>query len=211
MKNIFKNTYFELKTHISFYSLLLLYIYMFSKSEQIFVPGFLEMKVFSFQFFLFGLISYALSNIAYNSYKKDHIDIEIFKKSTTYIMFISLAVGLNKSNDQGYFDFILFGFLYISIPIYIGALLKINNLSNPETLKLDSSTFNTEHYDEKVREWYYTDGVDRIGPLTYGEFKRRLVDNTINLDTYIWKKGMSDWKKLFDYLKDKVGSYNSPQ
>ena len=49
-----------------------------------------------------------------------------------------------------------------------------------------------------LKEWYYAKGQDSIGPFTRSEMIELLHGNTLNGNTYVWKKGMEDWAALKD-------------
>lgn len=44
--------------------------------------------------------------------------------------------------------------------------------------------------------WFYESKGKRIGPVSYEIIKSLVVNNEINSDSLIWKKGFNDWKKV---------------
>ncbi|PIP94642.1 MAG: hypothetical protein COW00_09000 [Bdellovibrio sp. CG12_big_fil_rev_8_21_14_0_65_39_13] len=44
--------------------------------------------------------------------------------------------------------------------------------------------------------WYYVEDNQRVGPVDEEEFKGFIQSGKIKSDTYIWKKGFDNWKKL---------------
>lgn len=46
--------------------------------------------------------------------------------------------------------------------------------------------------------WYYVVGSDRVGPVSEEALKILFLENQINNDTYIWKKGFQNWERLKD-------------
>lgn len=55
--------------------------------------------------------------------------------------------------------------------------------------------------------WYYVQGNDRIGPVDESDIESLILDETLNVDSYVWKKGFENWMKvrnvdeLHQYLK----------
>lgn len=49
-----------------------------------------------------------------------------------------------------------------------------------------------------MTSWYYVEGKDRIGPVEESELSNLLGNDTLNSDSYIWKKGFENWKKFHD-------------
>ena len=61
----------------------------------------------------------------------------------------------------------------------------------------------TELYEKETDDssdsiWYYVENNDTKGPFTEEEMKTFIDDGTINGNSYVWKAGMEDWKKLKD-------------
>lgn len=46
--------------------------------------------------------------------------------------------------------------------------------------------------------WYYVSSGQSVGPYTEAEMQGFLASRTINRNTYVWKNGMPDWKRLED-------------
>ncbi len=45
--------------------------------------------------------------------------------------------------------------------------------------------------------WYYADaGLERQGPLSTDELKQRFRDQTVALETLVWRDGMLHWRPL---------------
>jgi hypothetical protein len=42
--------------------------------------------------------------------------------------------------------------------------------------------------------WFYTLGGERIGPVTVDKLRELFTDQTIDGDTPIWRKGMTNWE-----------------
>jgi HIV Tat-specific factor 1 len=59
-------------------------------------------------------------------------------------------------------------------------------------------------------EWYYIDSVKRepSGPISIRDLDVLMRTNLIDTNTYVWKEGMEDWKKIFQVgeLKDIVNT-----
>lgn len=58
-----------------------------------------------------------------------------------------------------------------------------------------------------VDEWFYTHGGQRTGPVPADKLRELLAAQTIDGETPIWRKGLTDWKALKDtefgaHLKD---------
>lgn len=45
-------------------------------------------------------------------------------------------------------------------------------------------------------QWFYTQGGQRRGPVTADELRELLATLTIDGETPVWRKGMSDWQPL---------------
>ncbi len=46
--------------------------------------------------------------------------------------------------------------------------------------------------------WYYVVGSERVGPISVEGLKQLFLNDEINLETYIWKKGFQNWERLKD-------------
>lgn len=44
--------------------------------------------------------------------------------------------------------------------------------------------------------WYYVVGSERVGPISVESLKQLFLNDEINLDTYVWKKGFQSWERL---------------
>ena len=59
-------------------------------------------------------------------------------------------------------------------------------------------------------EWYYVGQYGEIGPLTADQMGDLVTDKVVDRDTYVWRKGMTDWimaaqvAELADRLKESV-------
>ena len=42
-------------------------------------------------------------------------------------------------------------------------------------------------------EWYYSNGSDRLGPVTASELRELAAQGQIQPTSLIWKQGMGDW------------------
>jgi GYF domain 2 len=56
-------------------------------------------------------------------------------------------------------------------------------------------------------QWFYTQGGQRKGPVAAEELRQLLATLTIDIETPVWRKGMSDWQPLHStevgaHLKD---------
>ena len=47
-----------------------------------------------------------------------------------------------------------------------------------------------------MTNWYYVQGSERVGPVTEQFLQRLFLDNEINLETYVWKKGFQNWERI---------------
>lgn len=43
--------------------------------------------------------------------------------------------------------------------------------------------------------WYYVGQYGELGPLTYQQISDLVEDRVIDLDTHVWREGMSEWKQ----------------
>lgn len=62
--------------------------------------------------------------------------------------------------------------------------------------------------------WYYVRNNESTGPYTEAEMQGFIVNRTINKNTYVWKNGMPDWKRLSDtelsvYLRPESASVHT--
>ncbi len=46
--------------------------------------------------------------------------------------------------------------------------------------------------------WYYVVGSERVGPVSESALRVMFMNNQINQDTYVWKKGFQNWERLKD-------------
>ena len=46
--------------------------------------------------------------------------------------------------------------------------------------------------------WYYVSGKDRVGPINEDNIKLLFKQEKINENSYLWKEGFDNWKKLSD-------------
>jgi hypothetical protein len=44
--------------------------------------------------------------------------------------------------------------------------------------------------------WYYVEGSERIGPVSEEALKELVFSKQIEGDTFVWKKGFSNWEHL---------------
>lgn len=44
--------------------------------------------------------------------------------------------------------------------------------------------------------WYYVEGTERIGPVSFEALRQLCVQEKINHETYVWKKGFANWERL---------------
>ena len=51
---------------------------------------------------------------------------------------------------------------------------------------------------DSMVNWYYVVGSDRVGPVSEAALQVLFLNNEINDDTYIWKKGFKNWERLKD-------------
>ncbi|OGS01262.1 MAG: hypothetical protein A3G41_05915 [Elusimicrobia bacterium RIFCSPLOWO2_12_FULL_59_9] len=51
------------------------------------------------------------------------------------------------------------------------------------------------------QEWWYADGNVKTGPLPLSDLLQRLGDNRINLDTFVWRPGWKEWRKIADVME----------
>lgn len=47
-----------------------------------------------------------------------------------------------------------------------------------------------------MTDWYYVEGRDRVGPVDQEKILSMIQDNTLNGESFLWRKGFDDWKKL---------------
>lgn len=47
-----------------------------------------------------------------------------------------------------------------------------------------------------MTNWYYVQGSERVGPVTEILLQRLFLDNVIDLETYVWKKGFQNWMRI---------------
>ena len=41
--------------------------------------------------------------------------------------------------------------------------------------------------------WYHLAGRQQVGPVDLATIRGRVLDGTVNPDTYVWADGMPDW------------------
>lgn len=51
---------------------------------------------------------------------------------------------------------------------------------------------------DNMVNWYYVVGSDRVGPVSVEALKVLFMNNSITLETYVWKKGFANWERLRD-------------
>lgn len=44
--------------------------------------------------------------------------------------------------------------------------------------------------------WYYVEGTERVGPVSFEALETLYKDEKIGFDTYVWKKGFANWERL---------------
>lgn len=49
--------------------------------------------------------------------------------------------------------------------------------------------------------WYYVQGSERVGPVNEEVLRDLYNKNVLNLDSYIWRKGFTNWEKLKDVVE----------
>ncbi len=47
-----------------------------------------------------------------------------------------------------------------------------------------------------MTSWYYVSGSDRVGPIEDTDLQNLFNDNTLNQESYVWKAGFDNWKKI---------------
>jgi hypothetical protein len=47
-----------------------------------------------------------------------------------------------------------------------------------------------------MTNWYYVQGSERVGPVSEQFLQRLFLDNEINAETYVWKKGFQNWERI---------------
>lgn len=47
-----------------------------------------------------------------------------------------------------------------------------------------------------MSNWYYVEGSERIGPVDFLQIKKLYDQNSLNEQSYVWKKGFKDWMKI---------------
>ncbi len=58
--------------------------------------------------------------------------------------------------------------------------------------------------------WYYVEGKDRVGPISEDELLSRISEGKLGDSSYVWKKGLENWKKISDLDELKVVSTLTP-
>jgi hypothetical protein len=62
-------------------------------------------------------------------------------------------------------------------------------------------------------EWFYAKDGKRIGPLSESSLEQRLGSGEVDLDTWVWRRGMEDWAPLRVVRTAKIGgapAFNAP-
>jgi hypothetical protein len=66
---------------------------------------------------------------------------------------------------------------------------------------------------ELRNEWYYIDPINRqpVGPISLRDLDVSVRTNILDSNSYLWKEGMEEWKKIYqiDELKSLVSSSNT--
>ena len=63
-------------------------------------------------------------------------------------------------------------------------------------------------------QWYFDLGEDEQGPISSGELRQLVADQTINSETLVWKEGMEDWvpaSRIKGLFSEKSSSASSPR
>jgi len=47
-----------------------------------------------------------------------------------------------------------------------------------------------------VGGWYYVNGSERVGPVDQDEIQRLYQSGSLNLESYVWKKGFDNWQHI---------------
>lgn len=49
-----------------------------------------------------------------------------------------------------------------------------------------------------MAQWYYVEGSERIGPMEQVALENLITQGTLNLESYVWRKGFPNWVKVKD-------------
>lgn len=49
-----------------------------------------------------------------------------------------------------------------------------------------------------MAQWYYVEGSERIGPMEQSALENLIAQGTLNLESYVWRKGFPNWVKVKD-------------
>ncbi|MCK6594792.1 MAG: DUF4339 domain-containing protein [Bacteriovoracaceae bacterium] len=49
-----------------------------------------------------------------------------------------------------------------------------------------------------MAQWYYVEGSERIGPMEQTALENLIALGTLNLESYVWRKGFPNWVKVKD-------------
>jgi hypothetical protein len=44
--------------------------------------------------------------------------------------------------------------------------------------------------------WYYVDGSDRVGPVSFEHLQNLFHQHQIDIETYVWRKGFANWERI---------------
>lgn len=47
-------------------------------------------------------------------------------------------------------------------------------------------------------KWFYVKNKDRVGPINEEQLEELIVSGTLQKESYVWKKGLDNWKKIKD-------------
>ena len=47
-----------------------------------------------------------------------------------------------------------------------------------------------------MSNWYYVENNDRVGPVDDQQVSTLITEKKLNADSYVWKKGFENWKKV---------------
>jgi TM2 domain-containing membrane protein YozV/ribosomal protein L40E len=65
-----------------------------------------------------------------------------------------------------------------------------------------------------AEQWYFDLGEDEQGPISSGELRQLVADQTINSETLVWKEGMEDWvpaSRIKGLFSEKSSSASPPR
>jgi hypothetical protein len=55
---------------------------------------------------------------------------------------------------------------------------------------------NTKRNNTMEHNWYYVENNDYVGPVNQKEIAGLLTQGTLDLDSYVWRKGLKNWEKI---------------